>query len=342
MAARRETPLRFAVIGCGSIGQRHVRNLVALDAGEVVAFDVREDRRRDVASRFGIEVPDRLDEVWRRGPDAVVVAVPPHAHVPLALQAAARGCHLFIEKPLSDRWDGTEELLDAVRARGLVTLVGCNMRFHPGLVTVKKLLEDGAIGRVVAGRAEVGQYLPDWRPAEDYRQAYSARRDQGGGVILDAIHELDYLRWMLGDVGEIACFSGRLGRLEIDTEDTAAMLLRFTSGAIGEVHLDYLQRAYSRTCHLIGEEGTIRWDYSAGEVRCYTASERRWRSWANPAGWEPNQMYIDEIRHFVECLTRDAHPAADVFEAAQVLKIALAAKTSARSGGVVRLEGSQG
>ena len=204
------------------------------------------------------------------------------------------------------------------------------MRFHPGLMTVKNLLLEQAVGRVLAARVEVGQYLPDWHPWEDYRQSYSACNRFGGGVILDAIHEIDYIHWLLGDVAAATCLAGKLSQLEIETEDVAALLLRFQNGAVGEVHLDYVQRAYSRTCHVIGEEGTIHWDYTAGQVRWYSAHTRQWRLFSNPPEWEPNQMYIDEMRHFLKCLARKEMPIADVFEAARVLQIALAAKASAQ------------
>src|SRR5579871_1496167 len=328
---------RFLVLGCGSIGKRHLGNLIACQAGDVKAFDVREDRRAEVQDRFGIPVFGRLEEAWLAGADVALITVPTRLHVPLALEAAQHGCHLLVEKPLSDSWEEVERLLAVVKERNLVTHVGCNLRFHPGLRRIKSLLQEGTIGRVVAARVEVGQYLPDWHPQEDYRRGYSARRDLGGGVILDAIHEVDYVRWLMGDVATVSCFSGKLSRLEIETEDTAAILLRFTDGAIGEVHLDYVQRAYSRTCHLIGDEGTIRWDYTTGQVSHYSGLTRKGQTFANDAGWEPNQMYMDELRHFLRCLAREEEPTLDLFEGARVLQVALAAKESAATGRVISL-----
>jgi predicted dehydrogenase len=326
---------RFLILGCGSIGKRHLGNLLAAEAGEVIAFDVRPDRAEAVRARFGVEVFTDLDAALDRQPQVAFVTAPTSLHVPIAVQAAERGCHLFIEKPLSHTRDGVERLQELVRRQDLVTLVGCNLRFHPGLVAVKQLLEQGAIGRVVAVRVEVGQYLPDWHPYEDYRQGYSARRDLGGGILLDAVHEIDYIRWLLGPVRSVACLAGTLSHLEIQTEDTAALLLRFTAGALGEVHLDYVQRVYSRTCHVIGDEGTVRWDYSAGEARVYRAASRAWETVANPAGWQPNQMYVDELAHFLRCLDRQEQPALDVFDAARVLDLVLAAKESSRTGRVI-------
>ena len=212
------------------------------------------------------------------------------------------------------------------------------MRFHPGLVVVKRLLEQGVAGRVVAARVEVGNYLPDWHPYEDYRQGYSARSDLGGGILLDAIHEIDYIRWLLGPVRSVACFFDKLSHLEIQTEDTAALLLRFTQGTIGEVHLDYVRRTYSRTSQIIGDEGTVCWDYSAGEVRVYRAASKAWETIANPSGWQPNQMYVDELAHFVRCLDGRETPTLDIFDAARVLDIVLAAKESSLTGRVITFE----
>ena len=328
---------RVLVIGCGSIGKRHIGNLLKLEAGEVLTCDVRAERRAEAAERYGIETFSTLSEALARGPHAVVVAVPPSLHVPVAIEAAERGCHLFIEKPLAAGMERIGELIDIVKRRGLVTLVGCNMRFHPGLVRVKELLDGGAVGAVLSARAAFGQYLPDWHPYEDYRAGYSARRDLGGGIILDAIHEIDYLRWLAGEMQSVACFAGRLSSLEIETEDTAALLLRFANGAIGEIHVDYVQRAYSRSAEIIGEQGTIRWDYTAHAVRCYSAVDRCWRAFCDPVTWEPNDMYLDEMRHFLRCLDGAETPAVDIINAKQVLEIALAAKAAAENRRVMEL-----
>jgi predicted dehydrogenase len=321
---------RFLVVGCGSIGQRHIKNLIALGADHVIAFDSRSARREEVAANLEVVTVDALEAAWAMRPEVCVIAAPSSLHIPLAWEAARRGCHLFIEKPLSHTWDGVQDLLDCVQEHGLTTLVGCNLRFHPGLRVVRKFLTDRTIGRIIAARVEVGQYLPDWHPEEDYRQGYSARRELGGGIILDAIHEIDYSRWLLGEVTSAVCMADKLSQLEIDTEDTAALLLRFASGAVGEIHLDYIQRSYSRTCQIIGEEGTIHWDYAAGQVRHYSAQSKSWEVHSNPDNWQPNQMYLDEMRHFLACLAGEEQPELNVNEAAKVLRIALAAKESSQ------------
>ena len=329
-------PLRFLVLGCGSIGMRHIRNLAALNAGEILVHDPDEARAREAAIRFGAVECANLKHAWERGPDAVLITAPTHLHVPLALEAVGHGCHLFIEKPLSHRLEGTTDLIEAVQERDLVSLVGCNMRFHPGLMTVKKLVEEGAVGRPIAVRAQMGHYLPDWRPQQDYRTSYSAHRQQGGGIILDSIHELDYLGWLLGEIRDVACFWGKLSDLDIDAEDTAAIILRFASGVIGSVHLDYVQRTYRRTCQLIGDEGTVAWDYRNGEVRLCRTPDQEPEVHSSPSDWDPNCMYIDEMRHFLKCLTGEETTVQGVEDAAVTLRIALAALEAGESHRAIR------
>lgn len=332
------TEMRVLVIGCGSIGRRHIGNLLQLGIKDILVVDTRHERLEEVRSQFDFQAVESLEAALGYQPNAVIVATPTSSHVPLALEAAQHGCHIFIEKPLSHNMENVNKLLQVVQEKKLVTLVGCNMRFHPGIRKIKELLEERAIGHVMAARVEVGQYLPDWHPWEDYRQMYSVRQELGGGIILDAIHEIDYIRWMLGEVKSVACFAGKLSHLEIETEDTAAILLLFANGTIGELHLDYIQRAYSRSCHIIGEEGTIRWDYTDGKVRWYSAKTCKWRYFTNPNNWEPNQMYIDEMAHFLRCLSGEENPLLDVIEAKRVLEVALAAKRAAKEYSIIRMK----
>jgi predicted dehydrogenase len=323
--------VKFAVVGCGSIGSRHLRNLKALGCGELIAIDPDLEQRSRAAIETGAREAPSLEAALDDGAEVVFVTTPTSEHVGPALEAVRAGADVFIEKPLAASLCGIDELLEEATRRQTVALVGCNLRFHPGLALVQRLTAAGAIGRVISARIEFGSWLPDWRPRQDYRLGYAARRESGGGIVLDAIHELDYARWIMGEVENVACFAGSLSSLELETEDIAAILLRFESGAIGEVHLDYVQRAYSRTCQLIGEEGTLHWSWPDGVVRLYRASTGDWRTFEVPEGWTPNQMYVNELEHFLACLAGEETPVLDLPNAARVLEIALMALDSAEN-----------
>ena len=323
---------RFLVIGCGSIGRRHIGNLQALGVKQISAFDPRSDRRSEIETEFNIATAESLEEAWSGHPDVACITAPTSMHVPLAIEAASHGCHLMIEKPLGDRFDGVSQLLAAVQEQNLTTLVGCNIRFHHGPATIKKLLGKGAVGRIISAHLDGGQYLPDWHPLEDYRQLYAANASMGGGVVLDGIHEIDYARWLFGEVEEVYSQGGKTSSLEIDTEDTVDILMRMVAGFSVSIHMDYIQRVICRTCKIIGEEGTIFWDISQGTVALFTAGQKTWQCFPEPEGYNINQMYLDEMQHFLNCLAGQEISTLDVHEAKRVLQITLAIKDSMLSG----------
>lgn len=329
--------MRLLVIGCGSIGKRHLGNLKLLSAGELVAYDKKQERRDEVRQKYGVEIASSFEDAMQNKPHAVIICTPTSVHIEYALAAARAGCHIFIEKPISHTTEGVDELIENASSKKLLTLVGCNFRFHWGLKLVKKLLDEDRIGRLLCIRAEFGQYLPDWHPWEDYRKGYSANRALGGGIILDAIHEIDYVLWMMGKVDAVSCFAGKFSSLAIDTEDVAEILLRFESGAIAEIHMDYVQRAYNRSCEVIGEEGTITWSFQNNQVRLYSAKDKDWQSYAPDTPYEVNEMYVAEMKHFLRCLNGEEQPALDAGEAKSELEIVLAAKESSKSGKAINL-----
>ena len=326
--------VRVLIAGLGSIGRRHLRNLRRLGVADILLYRSRPEPLDEAPE---LPVFDDLSRALAARPTVVVVTNPTARHLRVAAPAAEAGCHLFIEKPLSDSWSGVEDLLATIRRRRLIALVGFDLRFEPGLRRIKALLTAGAIGRVTAIQAQVGQYLPDWHPWEDYRHGVSARMETGGGVILDLIHELDYVGWLLGPVSSMACFADRVSSLEIETEDTAAMLLRFEGGAIGTVHLDYVQRAPSRTCRIIGEEGLILWDHLARRVRWYEAGRDAWEEFSYE-GHSRDDRFLDEARHLLACLEGRERPEADAEAGGRALRMAMAAKESASTGRTCRVD----
>jgi predicted dehydrogenase len=276
-----------------------------------------------------------LQAALAEGFDAVLVCTPPSTHMPIARECIERGAHLFIEKPLSNTLEGVDDLIRAASAKKRVLSVGYNFRFDSGLRTIKESIAKKDLGAVLAARAQFGQYLPDWRPWQDYMQSYTARQDLGGGIILDGSHELDYLRWLIGDVREVSCFAGRAANLKADTEGIAEILLKFESGCLGEVHLDFVRPGYTRDCEIIGETGVVRWDYKSRTVSRYEPGAKEWQS-LKVAG-DNEDMYVAEMRNFIASIQGLEEPLVTGPEGMKSLKVALAAKESAATGRVVRL-----
>lgn len=339
--------MKALVVGLGAIGQRHVRNLRRL-LGDEVDFTAHRVRGEAVVFTDSLDIasPEGLEEHYRirtvpsleaglaDHPDVVLVCNPSHLHANVATAAAKAGCHVFIEKPLADRWDEIEELIDTVDERKTVAFVAYQWRFHPLLERVREILRAGRLGRVLAVRAESGDYLPGWHPYEDYRRMYAARSDQGGGVILAQIHEMDYLYWLFGRPDRIIAMGGRRSSLELDVEDTASILMD-VGGLPVHVQLDYLQRPPRRTLQIVGESGTILADLLAPRLQVYrngTLSED-----ADFAGFSRGAMFVAEMQHFLRCVAGEDEPAVSVRDGSHSLAMALAARRSLATGHVVAL-----
>jgi len=327
--------MKVLVVGGGSIGRRHLRNLKLLGVDPLGLVEPDPARRADIVSELAAHSFSTLEEGINWQPNFVIIATPTHLHAQQTLAAVRAGLHVFVEKPLCHSSSGLDEIVDIVNRKGLISLVGCNMRFHPGPAKVKELLNDGQIGKVLFARVHAGSYLPDWRPGVDYRANYAAREETGGGCLLDFIHEIDLTRWYLGDVLDVFCMGGHLSSLEIATEDVAALVCRHANGAISEIHVDYVQRSYERGCQIVGESGTIFWDFMGKQVRWFNAGNGQSTLFPQPDSWEVNDIYIDEMKHFMHCVEQHQPSVLPITDAAAVMQIVFAAKASMREGRLV-------
>jgi predicted dehydrogenase len=324
-------PLRGLIVGLGSIGRRHLANLKRLEPDLCLAVWHQQRRpksRAAEASPLVEQVVFQVEDALAFRPDFALVTGPASTHVQTATALALNGVHLFIEKPLSNQLDGVDRLLHLCGDRNLTLLVGYNFRFTEALERLRDAVDQGRIGRILFARAEVGQHLESWRPGKDYRETVSARAELGGGVLLELSHEVDYLRWLVGEVVDVSARVGRTGNLEIDVEDYAEISLRFQSGAIGSIHLDMVQRASTRTCKLVGSEGTLFWDALTDHIQCYSLSQPTWIDLS---------PYLRELQHFLSCVRGTETPAVTGADSRRVLEIVLAARRSSEEGRVISI-----
>ena len=327
--------MKILIAGLGSIGRRHLRNLLALGEHDLLLYRTHHSTLPDdELAAFPIETD--LRAALEHKPQAVIVSNPTALHLQVALPAAQAGCQLFLEKPVSHSMQGVDKLREAVQKTGVQVFTGFQFRFHPGLQAARRLLAEGAIGRPLSVRAHWGEYLPGWHPWEDYRQGYSARRDLGGGVVLTLCHPLDYLRWLLGEVAGLSAWTAQLNDLELEVEDTAEILLQFQSGVLGSLHLDYNQRPTEHYLEIVGSQGTLRWDNRSGSARLYCAAEQsqppgaseEWQEYPPPANFERNDLFLDQMRHFLAVARGETAPLCTLEDGIKALELALAARRS--------------
>lgn len=318
-------PHRILVLGGGSIGARHARNLLALRAGEVTVFEPEEKRRKILEQELKIPVHGDETEAFAVRPDIVFVCSPTALHMPQAIRAVEAGAHVFLEKPLSHTTERAEELRKKAERGRRIVMTGCNMRFHPGPTTVKRLLASGVIGTPIAARIMYSGYLPAWRPQQDYRKSYSASPEQGG-VVLDCIHEIDLALWYFGPGTVVGASVLPALSIGLETDGLAEMLIKHEAGVLSSIHVNFIEQGMRRGCHILGKNGALSWDFTRGSVQQIGEAGKVTSEFKQPENWTPNQMYMDELQHFLDAVEQGKTPFGSLDEALQALTIALAVR----------------
>jgi len=320
--------ISFLIIGLGSIGKRHLRNLTDLGVKRIYALTSGRNLSPDEKLPPFETVTD-LTTALRLKPNAVIIANPTSLHMKVAVEAAKAGCHIFFEKPISHSMENVNQLNHLIHQKNLIVQVGFQFRFHPVLKKIKEWIDENSIGKIISAHAHWGEYLPLWHPWEDYRHGYSARSDLGGGVVLTLCHPFDYLRWFCGEVDSVSATMGKISHLEIDTEDTAAILMRFNSGALGTVYLDYVEQPPQHNVLIIGEKGKIMWNNSDSTAQLFINQQQHPIVQKPAPDFDRNTMFYDELNHFVGSIKYRRQPECNFEDGIRTLEIVLAAKESA-------------
>jgi predicted dehydrogenase len=311
--------------GTGSIGRRHAANLQTLRPN--VAFGLLRDggRQDGYSESLGARVFDRIDDAidWR--PDLAVVATPSDRHHEVIAPLLRAGVGSFIEKPVvisAADVNVLECLCDAVPP----TQVGCVLRFLPSLRQVNTWLQSGVIGNLTRASLEVGQWLPDWRPRQDYRRSYSASQARGGGVVFDLVHEIDLACWLFRADELLGAWGGQQSSLDIDAEDVALLALRGSQGALLSVQLDYVSRTPLRRLTAVGDAGSIHWDLPAR--RCVL--QRHGEPEQSVGGFDTTSAYVDAMRELVDAVELGTATSLPLVDGLRATRIAIDANSLIR------------
>jgi len=274
---------------------------------------------------------DNIEDVHSFAPQLAVIANPATFHTDVALKLTEQGVHLLIEKPIAASQESIQLLLDLSRKNNTVLLVGYNLRFLSSLQEFRSALHLQTIGKVLSVRCEIGQFLPSWRPNTDYRQGVSARSKLGGGVLLELSHEIDYLRWIFGEVEWVTAILSQQSDLDIDVEDTAHLIFGFTDKIedkiqlIASVNLDFIRHDITRLCTAIGDIGSLRWDGIAGTIEQFDLESK---TWVEVFRDEEKDSYASEWKHFLKCISGYEKPLISGNDGLKVLEVIEAARQS--------------
>jgi len=324
---------KIAVLGFGSSGQRFVSLIrERLPEAEILVYSSQQLTGEVFSST------SKLSEVRRFEPTIAIISGVASNRLEMvkALPNEMRG--VLVEKPLAVDYEEGVQVTNELVQRGGTTQVGYNLRFSPSLREFKRKVGSLRFGRVLSVRAETGQYLPDWRTGRDYRTTASARGESGGGVLRELSHEIDYLRWIFGDIEWVSAWCGTQSDLEIDVEDTAHLTLGFSPEAalpmlVGQLNLDFTRHDRTRSITAVCAEGTLRWDGITLRVEEWPQGGAEWEvSYAEEASAPTS--YERQWDSFYLAATKGATPEVTVEDGLAVLSVIDSARSSHDSGGI--------
>jgi predicted dehydrogenase len=330
------SPQNYLVVGSGSIARRHIANIKALFSQARVVCVSSSGRLLSLEETGADIVYQSFEQALSAEPFLAIVASPAPFHVAQAAALLQAGIPVLIEKPLADSLASFADAGDVLHANSVKVEVAYNLRFMPSAIQLKTLLDKRVLGRIHRVTIDVGQYLPDWRPTTDYRENVSARKELGGGVLLELSHELDYLTWLFGTFDSAYCIAANSGALEIDVEDSAYAILSRKDGLVASLHMDFLQRAPVRTCKIVGDSGTLIWNLLLNSIALHTAQDGEKILFSDP-DYNRNTMYLDELSRFVRVASGELKPEVDIHQALNTLRLIEALKHSSAIRQVVNI-----
>lgn len=325
-------PLHILVLGAGSVGRRHMRNLAGLGCA-VSAFDPRDDRLAEARSEVTV-VGTFTDEgaALQAAPyDGVVVASPPSVHVDQCIAALRAGMPVLLEKPVAPTLADALRLSEFMRGVEAPRLVlGYTYRWWEPLARLRELIHDGRVGRPLHARFTMSAHLADWHPWERYQDFFMASKELGGGALLDESHFIDLMLWFFGLPERVVATVEHNSTLDIETDDNVDMIAVYPDGLRVTMHLDLYGRPHEKNIVVAGEGGTLQWSFDPNRVRFSDSAEQDWQD----ERWqlERNDMFVGVAREFVDVIRQGEPPTCGVEDGLDVLAVVEACRESTSSG----------
>lgn len=324
------------IVGFGSIGQRHYRNLKQLGYKNVAIHDIDCIKLKKMDVQI---VSEMTDSVLGEFP-IVFICNPSHLHTATALRAAKAGCHIFVEKPLALNPKELTALHRVLEEKNLELMVACNYRFHPAFDFLKKIVRSGKLGRPLTVNVVIGYDLRTARMGVDYQKTYAISRKTGGGVLIDSgSHVVDYLVALFGSTRTVRATCKNL-LLPMEAEDFAQIELEFDHGVFSTITLDYFSFPRRNFLEIQCDYGMIRWDVVQNTL---ISTDHKGKSRVKKyyegmsEGEARNDMFIREVKYYMDLLNKKQSPVSSILHAEDVSRVLSALLQSEKSGKAIQV-----
>jgi predicted dehydrogenase len=297
--------MKFLVVGLGSMGKRRIRNLQFLGEKDIIGYDMRDDRSGECEQKYKIKTFNNIDKAMGCNPDALIISTPPNHHIEYEILAAKNNKHFFCEAGLLTH--GLEELIKISKNKKIIAAPSATWRFNESIKKIKDIVISKKIGNIVALTYHMGQYLPDWHPWEDISKFYVGHKNTSATREMVPF-ELEWLTWIFGDIKTISCIKGKISNLPVKIDDVYQLIFQFKSGIIGHLLIEVVSRTPTRILRVVGDKGTIEWNWMEDTVRIYDIKKKKWIENKEERGFKEKgyvakeNMYIKEMKNFINAI----------------------------------------
>ncbi len=330
--------MKFVIIGLGSIGKRHIKNLLnfGIKPHNITGIDPRQDRINETKKLFNIDSTYRNLNKLDKSYNAAIICSPTSLHIKQAIFLAKKKINIFIEKPLNHNLSKINVLKNIVKKNNIKVLITYPFRFSKHGQKLKEIVKSKKLGKIYFFRGIFSEYLPDWHPWENYTKFYMAKKNLGGGSLLDQSHLIDMCHFLFGEAKEIyGCINSKVSDLKVETDDLVNMNVKFKNGVMGNIHQDMIGRKHQKNLEIICKYGNIFWDVYDLSVKIYNAKTKKLKKYTFHK--DHNKMYENQTNHMIKILKNVEKPKINLDDGIHTMKIIKAAKKSYKSGKVVKV-----
>lgn len=319
---------KVLVCGAGSIGRRHIENLLNLDV-RVLVWRTQIELLKNLSKEFNVETFENLD-IAIESADAVIVATATDQHIEIALKVLKAGKALFIEKPISNNWQSIDQLVEL--SKNKIIEIGCQFRKHPNLIVLNEILRKKDSTNLLTYRFAMGQRLDAWRKDVDYKKGYSSDEKRGGGALFDLIHQIDIAIWFFGPVMSVNAVLSKRSELLISGDDITNILITHTNGLTGHIQLDMSSPVYRCEVEIMTDDSIFNWSYIDGSLIKYSPNKKEIVHQVKN-DFNRNNMFLDHMKHFLNRIdNNEIIPACSLKDGIAALRVALCARESNLTG----------
>jgi predicted dehydrogenase len=333
--------LKILIVGNGSIANRHINVIKKIFTNVLIGITSRDEKK--VIERGDGIILVKSPDIESFNPDLAIIANPSSFREEICLRLARQKVSMLIEKPFTDNPLVAMKLINAFSSCNATIGIGYNLRYLPSLLKFKSLIDDQAVGDILSVKVEVGSFLPDWRKGSDYRNSVSANKSLGGGVLRELSHEIDYLQWIFGDISKVSAITHSSGRLEVDVEDIANLMVEFTNPrdglkTLGLIGMDFMRQDSARSCTAIGSMGTLKWDFTSKKVDLFLSKSEGWVNIFSDDNDALATTYETQLKSFMKALVDKSTYSPCQYDGLKAVCIINAAEISSRIGSAIEME----